>query len=422
MKKLLTFILCVFLTNSAFAGDQVLFGGTESDTSHGDNVFLVPNSSESSGSNERQRKFIVAADGNIKNLFVELRVAPGGGEDRTFTLSVDGSPTALTVTFGAADTSQSDTSNPVAVTAGQTISLKHTTVSGSPAATHIDWSIVFDSTTTAETILGGNTGSNDLHQTSTRYFPSSGMGNQSFSNQSIGSMVCPTSGTISDLYVELENDPNPGNYTFTMTKDTGGGFGDQSLTTAITSGNTTNNDTSNSFTVNAGDLITLKIAPDTNPTVGEMRYGIKFTTDNDGEFVIPFVSGIATHNTNTEYNPIVGVEDSWNSTEANRQTGGQSCTIKSIYVAADGTPGAGNSYTFTLQQDNGGSALNVVLSDAETADNNAQDVTLNNFEVFGTECVPDSTPSTRKMGISYLGFISLGVVAVEPAIFSGSNF
>lgn len=62
--------------------------------------------------------------GTFKNLFLKLNTAPGVGQTDTFTLRVNGSDTAVTFVVSGAAVSGSDTTHSVAVTQGDTYSIK----------------------------------------------------------------------------------------------------------------------------------------------------------------------------------------------------------------------------------------------------------------------------------------------------------
>ncbi len=60
-------------------------------------------------------------DGLIKNLRVKLNDSPGVGKKYTFTLTLNGAPTALTLDIAGLDTSGSDMVHEIDVTGGDTI-------------------------------------------------------------------------------------------------------------------------------------------------------------------------------------------------------------------------------------------------------------------------------------------------------------
>lgn len=74
------------------------------------------------------------SDALCRKLYVRISVAPGAGSSRTFYMSNNSTPTSLSVTFGASDTSASDTSNSFAVTSFPNDLLIETTTPGTAPA------------------------------------------------------------------------------------------------------------------------------------------------------------------------------------------------------------------------------------------------------------------------------------------------
>jgi hypothetical protein len=88
---------------------------------------------------------IATYSGTFRNLYVDLNVAPGAGQTWTFALFVNGVASGVTCPInGAAAQTCSDTSNSVAISAGQGFSLRAVASSGTTAAADVDWAVELD--------------------------------------------------------------------------------------------------------------------------------------------------------------------------------------------------------------------------------------------------------------------------------------
>jgi len=98
---------------------------------------------------------VIPAAGNITNFRIILSVAPGAGNSRTFTVRLNGVGTSLAITISGTDTSGTG-AGPLSVTPGQVIAVRSTS-SGSPAATAVRWSSLFEGSIGNQSmLLGGN--------------------------------------------------------------------------------------------------------------------------------------------------------------------------------------------------------------------------------------------------------------------------
>lgn len=82
---------------------------------------------------------VISTDGVIRNLGVRLENAPGAGKKYTFTLFLNGNPTAITFDIADAATIGSDMVNEVAVTGGDTVSIE-CVPDGTPTSTGVTYS------------------------------------------------------------------------------------------------------------------------------------------------------------------------------------------------------------------------------------------------------------------------------------------
>ncbi len=120
---------------AALASAAVLSTGTGGSTpSSGSTTYM--GASKNSGT-EGLIDFRVPYDGTIRNLYCNSGVAPGSGEEFEYTVRVQASDTAVTCTnAGASDTTAEDTTNSVAVSAGDAISVKLVTSGSAGVTTH----------------------------------------------------------------------------------------------------------------------------------------------------------------------------------------------------------------------------------------------------------------------------------------------
>lgn len=351
------------------------------------------------------RAGLVSTPGKIKKLRVELVSAPTAGKSFAFTLMVNGAPSALTCTISDAATSNEDSVNEVAVSAGDYVSLR-CVPTGNPTVGYARWSTVFDGNNAAESLLLGVGG---LGAGGISYNPvSAGRPSSSAVENNVRS-VCPTGGAIKNLYVRLAADPGTAPDAYRLTLRVNGAS--STLTCTITADDVLGNDTVNEVTVAAGDVLTLMQEPLNGPAVSpDMEWGMTFVADTDGESLILAGSSDDLHATTTEYNHVQNSirTRTWTATEADRYQLGQECTLRDLYILLSAAPGAGNSRTFTLR--NGGATLlTVTIAEAATTGND----TVNSEAVAdGDEVTLEHVPVSSPVGAdAYWGMVSY----IEPA-------
>ena len=349
---------------------------------------------------------IVSTGGKIKNLRVKLDDSPGADTHYDFTLMVNGAPSALTLEIADAATSGADTTHEVDVVAGDTICLR-CEPTDTPTARKAFWTSMFEGATAKESLILGSSCIVVTSKTDIIYGGVNGGAIGAGTLENDARQVCPTSGKIKNLYVELELDPgtSPDRYRFTLRKN----GADTDLEVLITANATTGHDTVDEIAVVAGDVLTLKIAPENTPEVStHFHIGMTFVADIDGESIIPAGSTRDLHNTDTKYNNIVTVwGDSWFATESVRYMLGQSCILKKLYVLLSAAPGDGKSYTFTLRKPGNGQAdgnVTVQIADTDTTGNSgALEDAIADDDYVDLECTPAGTPTVRD---AYWGLVS----------------
>jgi hypothetical protein len=121
-------------------------------------------------------------------------------------------------------------------------------------------------------MLTGGTGGNDLLQNTTQYCSISGQQAPDATEADVY-IVVPCAGTIDNLYVELGGASGSGeSHAFTVRKN----GADTALTVTISGAtDTTGNDTGNSFTVAAGDKLSLKVVSSTAANTVRAYWGVR---------------------------------------------------------------------------------------------------------------------------------------------------
>ncbi len=377
---------------------QILFGGTYDQLSSSATEYNNVSGGYEWNATATYRQQAISCPGTIDRLFVELSADPGTAPDAyTFTLMKNGDATALTCSIVANDTAGSDTAHSVAVAAGDLVVLRCEPVSGPDASPRAQWAMRFTSTNTKESLILGNSYTDNG---GTAYAPlACGAGGSSYSaTESDAQQVCAAAGTIKNLYVALSIDPgtNPDAYTFTLRVN---GV-DTTLTCTIVADNTTGNDTAHSVSVSPGDLLSMSMVPVSTPSARPyVQFGLCFAPTTDGQSLILGGAVDSLSASTTEYIRPCAIgegQGEWSTTEENEQQLGLACTIKNLYIKLTDSPGAGNSYAFTLRNNAGATALTATVSGTDTtANDTAHEATIADGDNLSLQSVPDDTPTVR---------------------------
>ncbi|KKN75609.1 hypothetical protein LCGC14_0378470 [marine sediment metagenome] len=210
--------------------------------------------------------------------------------------------------------------------------------------------------------------------------------------------VCPASGTMSGLNVQLGGAPGAGkSITFVLMVN-----GSPSTLTVTISGDTDTfgADSANEVSITAGDLLSIRTTPSGTPTVSPADWNMTFTGSTDKESILMGLTAqIGFSASATEFSGLSGwTGQGPDATEANTQ---QLCagagTIKSLYVKLVMDPGtAPDAYRFTVRL-NGSST---VLTTTITADDTTGSDLVNSFTVAPGDLLtimsePLNTPSVE---------------------------
>ena len=232
---------------------------------------------------------VFPAPGTLSRLRIFLENAVGPGESRTFTLRINGSDTALTVTIPAGAIEGEDLTNSVSVVAGDRVQLQQTVVG--VTSNYAAWSMRWVPTTEDYTVMCLTTDTTKLASgaaSSQHLVPSGCQHGPLATTSDIGQRVYfPTGGTLRSMYVKLSAAPGTisgRTRTFTLVKN----GTDTALQVVIDGNTTTGNDTTNTVSVADGDYIYIKSAVGSlSVTAAWVTIGLVFEPTVKGRFLVP---------------------------------------------------------------------------------------------------------------------------------------
>ncbi len=353
-------------------------------------------------------------------MYVQVTKAPGSGKSYAFGPYINGSASALTTTISDASVSNNDTVNTVSVSAGDAITFS-SNPSGTPAATTAYWDMEFDSANAKEFPLLSNTPS-QISATVTTYVKAQGGGSSlaTSTTESAVTIVIPYSGTISKFYGATDVAPGAGRTrTFTVMKN---GVA-QSLAFSLTgtgsgAGITTNNDSSNSFTVAAGDLISIRSTVSGSPAAARFYSGLLLTADVDGYSMMGFTTN-QNPGTSTIYNiPYSQMRAVWNTTESNSRGLSPQFLAKALYVWQPTAPVSGRSYTYTLRQAGADTGLAATIAGPSNSGSATADVAISRGNGWTIKSTSAGTPAASG-GLH--GGIAINYIATDSRYWVGGT-
>lgn len=405
-----------FTSQPVGAMSQVILGGFVDNLNSGTTEYNSVNSGSSWTSTAASRKNTISTSGTISRLSIKLSADPGTNPDAyCFTIMLNGSATALTVTITADNTTGIDEAHTVDVVAGDYINIRSEAVNTPSATPTARWSIIFEGDTANESLI---IGSGSCMVGSTQYYP--------ISNGSIGItnvtankayQIIPTSGYIKNLYVVMTADPgtNPDAYRYTLFKN-GSSAGCPTVT--ITADNKTGNSGATSIEVSAGDYVYIEVAPLNSPSAyTEAYWGFTFLSSVDGESIILGQSSSSPSFTSTSYHYPVSsaISTAW-STSTSQFQGGQAPTgdmvLKYLYVmqsSASGAGGSGDKWNYTIRGGGGDTGITCeILETATTSNDTVHTYTCTSYDDLDIKAVPTSTPTASMVYWGLVCYISSG--------------
>jgi hypothetical protein len=267
---------------AAHAMAQPIFGMQAASISAGLTRFSGFNAgSLSPGSTITNFEAPVPISGTVSNLQVSVGTAPGAGTSHTFSLIVNGvADSNFTCTIADTNTTCSDTTHSVAVSAGDRLAWRDVTTAGTVTA-DVNLLAKFEGSTDGEALISG-TMSTTMNANSTAYMPIFGSGSTTTPDHA--STTMPTSGTMDNMYIELSGAPTAGkSYAFTLYKN--GAATSITCTISDTNENCTDLSATTGHTASfgAGDSIYLQEVPTGTPTARTAKWGFRFRPTTNGE-------------------------------------------------------------------------------------------------------------------------------------------
>ena len=391
---------------TAFIGDltQPIIGGS-SDVLNPAAVEYQPLMGGSSAwlANELDVYQTIPTAGDINDLNVRLSAAPGAGDSYTFTVMVNGAPSALAVTIsGAADTTGNDI-GAVAVVAGDRVSLRSEFVVA-PAVVQATWSTTWLPTVVGETI---NLAHDNTLVGNTTYAEIQGYTAQIIVEANVQAPM-PTAGTFSDLYVYLSQSAGVGADAYSVTLRVNGA--DSALTTTILQPAVDGNDTVNTVAVVAGDLVVIEITPIAIPAnQPDVAIGMVFTPTVSRQSLIMGGSSSDQPAANaTEYQQFSGTGNSiWNAVEANMYSLNGVYRMSDLYVNLQAAPAGAETYTVSIREAGADTGLTTTITGAATTGND----TAHEYYSSAGAVVDTQMISSAAAALTYIHW---GVVATNP--------
>jgi hypothetical protein len=363
-------------------------------------------------STESARLIVVPAAFTMKNLYVSVSAAPSGVAQYVYTIRKNQVNTALSVTISGSNTSATDTVDSVSFAAGDTISLSMTPTGTPTAPASTTWNFLSDSGGTHFSLLLGAAHTTTGLSTSASSFATlPGASNSAASwsaTEALQEFVCPTAGTINNLYVITDTAAGSAkSYAIALVKN-----GTASSLSATVTGTSTKtaNDTTHSVSVAAGDTLSIIATPTSTPTVGRYSWGFEFTPTNPGESITGFGSGNAPSVSATQYElPLSLGNNGWNSTESSRQLSIGTCTVTALYALLGTAPGSGKSRSITLRQNAANTTATTTISNTNVSGNiTGVGVGLAQTDLISLQASESGTPAadTNGVHVGILMFIS----------------
>lgn len=343
-----------------------------------------------------RRQIPASPAGTIRNFRVRLSVAPGAGTNYTLTFMKGAAAQAVTVTISDTDTTGEDTTHSFTVSPGDLVAVRVVGSAGA-AASKPSWSFEFMPDTDNKFWIGTMcrpASASTLYQA-----PYGGGGGKS--TESNMQVPMPIAGVFSDLYVQLNADPGtaPDAYTFKLRWQ----GADTPLSVTIVADDKTGNDTVNTHSVAAGELVNLVAIPVASPSVTPWAgAGMTFTPDTSGKAPVLMSNTELLLDTGADrYNVGAGLlYVAWDASDILLTLA--EGKLENLYCKLDGAPGAGKSYTVTMRRNGGDAAVTVLIADAATSGN---DTTHNEQYASGdrlsVEASPSGTPTARRLAIGF---------------------
>ena len=398
----------LMLSFPAFATTQMLMGGCTDVLTDSTRVCPV-DVYHYDLATEANVRTLVGVAGALSAMRFTLTTAPGAGESRTPTVRVNAASSILACTISGTATTCTD-SDSVSVSAGDELTLQITRGSAGTVNSDNGWlTLTFTPTTANEVQVGGGTADGVISATVTNYVPLLGVGFTDTDEEATVTRVL-TPGTFQNFYADLSGSPDNGvgtqSYTFTVRKNKA----DTTITCAVSETATTCNDTANSFSVVAGDVISVSSVPANTPTVRVIAFGARFlpAAQEEGIFGVHRMDAPASTSVANFSMAAMSIGD-WDSSETGSRSRSmtQAFTITSFGARMVTAPdnGAGvQSYAFVVRDDGASTNQTCTISEAETTCNFTTGRTrIADQSLIGVMATPSGTPTASRTITSILG-------------------
>lgn len=241
------------------SGKSVMFGRQDSGNATATFYLPVGTAGLDTLTTEASAEVVMPCDGTLDVWYGRLSAVPGGTATRTYTVRKNGVDTDLILAFGAADQALND-SGSVAFVAGDRLTVSCATANG-PATAAFGFGIGWTPAVDGESVLLFRAGA--LSNSTTVYGNTNGNTSTGQTTESDAYNVAPVAFTVRKMQARLSTAPGAGkSRAFTSRKN----GGSEALTCTVADAATTASDTSNSFSVAAGDLLTRMQVPTGTPT------------------------------------------------------------------------------------------------------------------------------------------------------------
>lgn len=378
--------------------DSWLFGfGTPSTTG---TQYTAINTTSSLGfrNSESNVLTVMPVAATLSKFSISLSAAPGVGNSYTFTIRKSGGNTSLTITISGTATTGSDTVDSASFSPGDTVSIS-CVPSGTPASAVVTFS-TFCTTSAGFPVLQHSNAA--LSTTATQYTSAMGGNGSSatVSTEAAAAMIVPVAGVLSNLYAVLSASPGTSkSYAVTVMHN---GVATTLTTGAISGSNTTGNDTTHSINVAAGDTISIQTTPSGTPTSALFETGMLFTPTTNGQSWIGFGnSNVPSASANNFEFPMGVGNNSWTSTESQRQQGLPQLGLIGLFAQLGTAPGTGNSRTVTVRKNGASTALAVTISGSNTTGNTTGNVVFSSGDLISMMASISGTPAADTGGVAW---------------------
>lgn len=404
-------------------------GGTTPSTSA---TNYCPISGSNNGNNsyetiERRVSLLFPCAGTIANLKVTVATQPGSGKSYAFTARVNEADSTLTCSIADTNTSASDSTHSVSVSAGDRINVK-IIPTGTPASTGaLRISCDFTPTTDSQYALFAGTSTAQYAPTSGQVAylcPANGIEGGFDGTEANMQIVIPHATTIQAFYVN--SSVAPGIAKTTLWKLYINGVVDvTSVITLTGNAQTTGNATGLSIALAQGDTLSIGYVDTGGAASANVAFGIQLSPTTNGESILAINSDTQLPNTGQNN------YQAWNSMNGNWKIISEAATmqflcgltdfaLKKMTVKIDTAAGASKTWTFTNRKNSANGTLTFTITGTSQVTNtdNTHTDSYTSGDTLDLAMIPTSTPAGIGHGrFSVVQFITPAVTTIPNRIY-----